>query len=428
MKIITTLNKKNYLNLTIYITTIISLLNACNSDNKSDTQPISNIKNMTTVKINKNQNEIKHSNLTVEAKLGKQIFNDVSLSKSGKMSCATCHDSNNTHSQNNNLSVQFGGKNQDITGFRAVPSLRYLSFNHPLTVDKTGKVTGGFNLDGKVDSLAEQAKIPFLAAHEMANDNIDDLISRFKNTTYINEFIKVFGTHIINNNHLIFDKISFSLSEFQKQDPEFHLFNSKYDLYLQGKLNLNSNELRGLKLFNDKEKGNCMACHTSKQNSNGLPPLFTDFSFDNLGLPRNKNIPATKKSTYFDLGLCAIDRPHLKEKDNLCGAFKVPSLRNVATKHVFFHNGIFNNLTDVVKFYARRDTHPEEWYPIDAQGNIHKFNDIPKKYHSNINTIEAPYDRKKGNIPRLSDTEIQDIVSFLGTLTDNYHNTHLNKK
>ena len=73
-------------------------------------------------------------------------------------------------------------------------------------------------------------------------------------------------------------------------------------------------------------------------------------------------------------------------------------------------------------FYVRRDTHPEEWYPSLASGKVDKFNDLPRIYHANVNIEEAPYGRKRGQQPALSDKEIDDLVSFLETLTDGYKN------
>ena len=178
--------------------------------------------------------------------------------------------------------------------------------------------------------------------------------------------------------------------------------------------------MRGLALFNDPAKGNCAACHPSARAADGSAPLFTDFSYDNLGVPRNTRIPATQDSTYFDLGLCGPDRTDLAARTDLCGAFKVPTLRNVATRKAFFHNGAFGNLTDVVRFYVTRDTNPDRWYPLNADGTVDKFNDLPPAMRSNVNTAEAPYNRQPGMAPALNETEIADLVQFLGTLTDGY--------
>ncbi|HMM58477.1 MAG TPA: hypothetical protein PKD77_12925, partial [Rudaea sp.] len=86
----------------------------------------------------------------------------------------------------------------------------------------------------------------------------------------------------------------------------------------------------------------------------------------------------------------------------------------------FFHNGYFHDLKTAIEFYVQRDTDPEKWYPLDAKGRVRKFDDIPSLLARNVNTSEAPYDRKPGQAPALSDAEIDDVVAFLKTLTDGY--------
>ncbi|MFD2270119.1 hypothetical protein ACFS07_00670 [Undibacterium arcticum] len=81
---------------------------------------------------------------------------------------------------------------------------------------------------------------------------------------------------------------------------------------------------------------------------------------------------------------------------------------------------MFSNLRDVIGFYVRRDTNPEQWYPRGADGSVQKFNDLPPPYQRNANTSEAPYNRQPGMAPALSDAEIDDVIEFLGTLTDGY--------
>ncbi|MYN19971.1 c-type cytochrome [Rugamonas sp. FT107W] len=358
--------------------------------------------------------------LSPAAKLGELIFKDQSLSASGKQSCATCHSPDNAHGPTNNLSAQLGGANGDVQGFRAAPSLRYLNQNPAFFFAKDGTPTGGIDRDGRAQSLAEQAERPFLAPHEMANASKQDVVDKLKKAPYVEQFRAQFGAAILDNAEQAFSRMTFALQKYQLEDDEFHPFDSKYDQFLAGKVKLSAQELRGLALFNDPTKGNCIGCHTSARGADGAPPLFTDFTFDNLGVPRNKKLAATADPAYFDLGLCGPDRTDLAARTDLCGAFKVPTLRNVATRQTFFHNGAFDNLKDVVAFYVRRDTNPEEWYPTGADGVVQKFNDLPPQYRKNVNTTEVPYNRQPGMAPALSPSEIDDVVTFLGTLTDGY--------
>ena len=148
--------------------------------------------------------------------------------------------------------------------------------------------------------------------------------------------------------------------------------------------------------------------------------MFTDFTYDNLGVPRNTAIPANLDPAYTDMGLCGPERSDLADRRDLCGAFKVPTLRNVATRKVFFHNGRFQSLRDALRFYVRRDTNPEAFYPTAADGSVDKFDDLPPALRGNVNTTEVPYERKPGDAPRLSETELDDLEAFLNTLTDGY--------
>lgn len=358
--------------------------------------------------------------LSEAAQLGELIFKDQSLSASGKQSCATCHSPDNAHGPTNNLAAQLGGATGDVQGFRAAPSLRYLNQNPAFFFAKDGTPTGGFNRDGRAQSLAEQAERPFLAPHEMDNANKQSVVDKLKKAAYVEKFRALFGAGILDNAEQAFSRITFALQKYQLEDSEFHPFDSKYDQFLAGKVKLSDQELRGLALFNNPAKGNCIGCHTSARGADGAPPLFTDFTFDNLGLPRNKKLAATADPAYFDLGVCGPDRTDLAARADLCGAFKVPTLRNVATRQTFFHNGAFDNLKDAVAFYVRRDTNPEEWYPTGADGVVQKFNDLPPEYRKNVNTTEVPYNRQPGMAPALSPSEIDDVVKFLGTLTDGY--------
>jgi cytochrome c peroxidase len=151
----------------------------------------------------------------------------------------------------------------------------------------------------------------------------------------------------------------------------------------------------------------------------GTPPQFTDYGLVAVGVPRNMDIPANADPAFHDLGVCGPDRTDLTNHLEYCGLFMTPTLRNVALRHVFFHNGLFHNLRDAVAFYATRDTDPGHWYPHGADGEVQRFNDLPATYHDNLNT-EPPFDRHPGDPPALTEQDIDDIVVFLGTLTDGY--------
>jgi len=263
--------------------------------------------------------------LSAAAALGEKIFNDPGLSASGRISCATCHDPATAHATGNaDIVVPAGGAAGDVSGFRNAPSLRYLTLNPAFFFDAEGTPRGGFNRDGRAASLAEQAQRPFLAALEMANATVEAVIAKLAIAPYVDEFRRVFGAGILNTPDAAFDRMRLALARYQREDREFRPFDSKYDLFVTGRVSLTGRELQGLALFNDPLKGNCAACHPSGRGGDGSPPLFTDFTYDNIGVPRNPAIAANADPEYFDRGLCGPFRADLAERTDLCGAFKVP--------------------------------------------------------------------------------------------------------
>lgn len=357
--------------------------------------------------------------MSAMALLGEKIFKDPTLSLNGNQSCASCHDADHAHAPPNSRMVQLGSDTA-LEGNRVAPSIRYLAYNKAFRFERDGTPTGGFFWDGRSASLAEQAKGPFLNPVEMANGDVPAVIMRLAAAAYAGDFKALFGQGIFNDPDAAFERVALALQAYQKEDPDFAPFSSKYDDFLRGQASLSTSELRGLAWFNSPSKGNCAACHPSARGGDGGLPLFTDFSFDSLGVPRNWLVASSQG----DLGLCgngtdAINSLSPALKQSLCGAFKVPSLRNVGQRKAYFHNGRFTNLTDVVTFYVQRDTNPEKWYlDVNGQPDV-KFNDLPA-YSANVNVSEAPYNRGPGDEPALNATEINDVVAFLCTLSDGW--------
>ena len=365
--------------------------------------------------------------------LGKRVFEDVNLSEPRGQACASCHEPGKAFQGNfaSPIAALARGAVAGRFGNRNTPSLSYMSFSPAFGFvekkDESGKVemipAGGQFWDGRAKNLKAQFEGPLLNPVEMNNPSKHEAVQRIKSGAYASLVATLFGADVFAKPDEAFDKIADAVVAFESTE-RFHPFASRFDLYLQGKEKLSRQELRGFALFKDPKKGNCLACHAGKEDSkNPKDWLFTDFSYDNLGLPRNKLIPANAKAEEFDLGLCkqaglAALAPKDTKIDNYCGAFKVPTLRNVAITGPYMHNGVFTSLRDAVKFYATRDTNPENWYGKGADGKVQKFDDLPAQYHDNVNVKEAPYDRKPGQKPRLNDRDIDALVAFLGTLTD----------
>lgn len=358
--------------------------------------------------------------LSPVAALGQKIFHDPTLSASGRQSCASCHEAAFGHAQPNGLAAQLGGPHLELQGGRQSPTIRYLAGNKAFFFDTDGTPTGGFFWDGRATSLQDQAGQPFLNPVEMANGSKDEVVRRLAAASYAGEFRQVFGAAILADTEAAYQRLTLALQQYQLEDVSFRPYSSKYDAFLLGKARLDAQELRGLALFNNPAKGNCNACHPSGRGADGSMPLFTDFTYDSLGVPRNPALGQNADPAFFDLGLCARAGGDLAARGDLCGLFKVPTLRNVALRQALFHNGYFKTLKDAVTFYVQRDTNPEKWYPVNADGSVRKFDDLPARYQANVNVTEVPYDRQPGDAPALSDEEVDDVVAFLKTLTDGY--------
>ncbi|MEO8778612.1 MAG: cytochrome c peroxidase [Rhodanobacter sp.] len=369
--------------------------------------------------------------LSEMAALGKRIFFDPSLSASGRMSCASCHSPQHAYGPPNGLAVQRGGANLRQPGTRAVPSLRYLTFTPlftrhfytPASEDSEDEgPTGGFTRDGASSSLQQQAAIPLLRATEMANSSEAAAVEKVQHGIYAQAFTRIFGAGVFGRTTQAFTDIGLALQAFQTEDPSFHPYTSKFDAAMSGHAKLTLQEMRGYALFNNPQKGNCAKCHIDTPGPGGRPPAFTDYSYAALGVPRNQAIPANRDPRYFDLGLCGPYRHDLAHETSYCGMFKTPTLRNVSARSVFFHNGQFRKLGDVLHFYVERDTDPRKWYPVLA-GRLDVFDDLPPPYRANIDHIDAPMDRSVGEKPALNDAEIRDLIAFLKTLDDGYSAT-----
>ena len=365
------------------------------------------------------------------AALGKHLFFDASLSASGKISCATCHSADAAYAPPNGRAVQRGGAHLDRTGTRAVPSLRYTLNRTPIWFHEQATEigeraieseppAGGFTWDGRFDHLRDQATFPLLNADEMANANPAAVVAKLRAAPYASAFRSAFGRDVLGDVHTAYTAALEAIETFELDDPSFHPFTSKYDAYLDGRAQLSSQERQGQKLFDDPKRGGCELCHIDTKGANGAHPVFTDFQFEALAVPRNSEIPANRDPHYYDLGLCGPLRRDQSKKKTFCGLFKTPTLRNVATRRAFFHNGKFHTLRDALRFYVERDTDPKKWYPSERHGAVRMYDDVPAVYRSNVDVIDPPLASERGTKPVWSERDIDDVIAFLKTLDDGY--------
>ena len=374
------------------------------------------------------------------AALGRAMFSDPRLSASGKVSCASCHDPAAAFGPDARTPSPFMDDDPAHDGTRAIPSLRYAQFTIRFTEHTTddeethgvdGGPTGGFTWDGRADTAREQALLPLFDEREMANADDAALARRVAAAPYAAQFRQAFsapGRDVFADPAQVVAWMALAFEVFE-QGREFAPFDSRYDRWLAGRATLAPAELRGLALFRDPARGNCDTCHPSRRSSSGRAPLFTDAGFIALAAPRRAELPPLAASAAFypvasqargaeaDLGLCRSGRPGLTDDPSFCGRFRTPTLRNVALRASFFHNGSVKSLRDAVAFYATRDTDPARWYPRNADGSVRVYDDLPADMAKFVDR-ELPFAPRPDGQPRLSEGDIDDIVAFLRTLTD----------
>ena len=393
--------------------------------------------------------------LSAMAKLGRLLFFDPSLSSSGSLACASCHSPDHAYGPPTDAPAMAGGPHLTLQGVRAVPSLMYLErqFNFSIGPDneenesvsltqlaaagaqasranKTAQDTaqaaanlvpqGGLFWDGRADTLQSQALVPLLNPLEMAGGSLDAVAAKLRHARYTPRFAQLFGASVFASPRLLVAEALFAVARYQIEESSFHPYTSKFDYWLEGKVPLSSAEMRGHQLFNDPHKANCGGCHLDQPTKDGLPPLFTDQQFEALGAPRNTALSVNADPGYFDLGICGPYRADMRDQTQYCGMFLTPTLRNVATRHVFFHNGVFHSLQQVLDFYNFRDVDPARVYPHAADGTVEKLNDLPPQYRANLDVTDPPFDRRPGEAPAMTAEDEADVIAFLQTLTDGY--------
>jgi cytochrome c peroxidase len=372
--------------------------------------------------------------------LGRAMFSDPGLSAGGRLACASCHDPAAAFGPNARTPSPFADADPAHAGTRAIPSLRYAQFagrftEHTVDDEEThgvdGGPTGGFTWDGRADTAREQALIPLFDAREMGNVDAAAFARRVAAAPYAAQFRRAFsapGRDVFSDPRQVVAWAALAFEVFE-QGPEFAPFDSRYDRFLAGREALSPAELRGLALYRDASKGNCDTCHPSRRSGSGRAPLFTDAGFIAVAAPRRAGLPplsvsaalhplaAQARGAEADLGLCRSGRAGLTDDPAFCGRFRTPTLRNVALRTSFFHNGSVRSLRDAVAFYATRDTDPARWYSRDADGRVRVYDDLPAGMAAFVDR-EVPFEPLPGGKPRLDDRDIDDLVAFLKTLTD----------
>lgn len=393
--------------------------------------------------------------ISAMAELGRAVFFDPSLSSSGKLACASCHEPASAYGPPGELPAALGGPDLKRQGVRAVPSLMYLERqpnfsigpddeeNETVTLaqlaaigqnapraQKTATTTtasaanlvpqGGLFWDGRADTLQQQSLFPLLSRYEMDGGSVHQVASKLAAASYAPQMRQLFGASIFDDPAMAVSEALFAVARYEFEDTDFHPYTSKFDYWLEGRTRLSAAELRGYLLYNDPANADCAGCHLDQPTPDGLPPLFTDFQYEALGVPRNPALLVNRDPHYFDLGICGPYRTDMQIQTQYCSMFLTPTLRNVATRHIFFHNGRYHSLDEVMDFYDFRDTDPGRIYPKGPYDKVRKFDDIPARFQANVDVTDPPFDRHPGELPAMTTADRRDIIAFLKTLTDGY--------
>jgi cytochrome c peroxidase len=362
------------------------------------------------------------NSLTPIESLGKNLFFDTNLSTPSGMACSACHvpetgftGPNSTINANGAI---YPGAVETRFSARAPPTAEYAGESSVLYYNETKfQWIGGMFFDGRAtgwtlgDPLAEQAQGPFLNPVEQNNPNSSIVVQKVMISDYAGLFEEVWGKGSFNDVKGAYDKIAMSIAAYERSS-EVNPFSSKYDAYLAGKASLTELEAQGLTLFEGKAM--CSSCHPSEPGPSGTPPLFTDFTYWNLGVPKNPENPFYNVSSefnpaganYIDYGLGGFLKnasyPSYVYEPEL-GTFKVATLRNVDLRPTpdfvksYGHNGYFKSLEEIVHFYNTRDV--GNWSKPEVSANLDTMN--------------------MGNL-KLTLNEETAIVAYLKTLSDGY--------
>jgi cytochrome c peroxidase len=365
--------------------------------------------------------------LTPMEQLGKNLFFD-KISSPSSMACANCHAPATGFTGPvagiNSKGAVYPGAVPQRHGNRKPPTASYATLSPTFHYD-AGEETfvGGNFWDGRAtgdhlgNPAADQAQGPFLNPVEQNMPSKQAVLEVIAASKYADLWMQVWGEPVSwatpMDIDINYDRVGLSIAAYEGS-YEVNAFSSKFDMFWRNAENagmvveaidmsnwmdymgfgLDKNEVKGLALFNDEGKGNCAACHVLDSAELGMPPLFTDFTYDNLGVPKNPDNPFYDEDEVFlddgtpinPLGDAWIDpglggflanssNPAWKAmaQENW-GKQKVPTLRNVGKRpseqfiKAYMHNGVFKSLKEVVHFYNTRDV--EDWPPPEVAANV----------------------------------------------------------
>jgi cytochrome c peroxidase len=345
------------------------------------------------------------------AELGAALFADVNLSRNRTQACATCHSPDlgfvDPRETVLGRDVSLGDDGTSL-GTRNAPSAAYAALAPAFGRNAKGRYHGGLFLDGRAADLAAQAGGPPLNPIEMGMGSEAEVVARLaENPAYVRAFTSLFGPDVLESDRDAFRAMAESIAAFERTDA-FQPFDSKYDRFLRGEVQLTDEEELGRLLFFSNQFTNCHLCHQLQKLGGAAREPFSNFEFHNIGVPANPAFAGSGRPITADRGLAENPMVDPADRDAVAGQFKVPSLRNVAVTGPYMHNGVFKDLRTVILFYdkynnpaPRRQVNPETGQPWAAP-------EVP--VNLSLKELETG--------PALDDARVDALVAFLRTLTD----------
>lgn len=339
------------------------------------------------------------------AELGEALFFDMDLSRTRSQACASCHQPEYGFADPRGA-VSIGDDGTSM-GDRNAPTASYAAFSPRFHRREDGAWIGGQFLDGRAADLAEQAGGPPLNPVEMAMPDKAAVVARLmENADYVASMRALFGADVFADAERAYHAMTEAIAAFESTDY-FAPFDSRYDRFLRGEVELTPQEDMGRLLFFSQQFTNCNQCHQLHTSPVHPRETFSNYEYHNIGVPKNEEVREANGlgSDHVDRGL--LDNPGVDDLAQ-AGKFKVPTLRNVAVTGPYMHNGVFADLRTVVLFYnkynsksAKRQVNPEtgeQWAPPEVDGTL----SMDLLTHG----------------PALEDDRIDALVAFLKTLTD----------
>ncbi|MCV6595612.1 MAG: methylamine utilization protein MauG [Mangrovicoccus sp.] len=337
--------------------------------------------------------------------LGEALFFDTNLSWNRTQSCATCHDPERAFTDPRGAASL--GDDGESWGDRNAPTVSYAALTPGFHRSEDGVWLGGQFWDGRASELEDQAGGPPLNPVEMGMPDEAAVVARLKeNADYIAAFESLFAPGILDDDAAGYRAMTEAIAAFERR-PEISPFDSKYDRFLRGEVELTKDEELGRLLFFSQQFTNCNQCHQLKTSAIDPAEPFTNYEYHNIGTPENLVLREYNVASLGDQDTGLLLNPEVEDAAQ-AGKFRVPTLRNIAVTGPYMHNGVFEDLRTVVLFYNKynsksdaRQINPETGEPFGAP-----------EVDGTLSMSELTHG------PALDDRRIDALVAFMETLTD----------